>query len=63
MGVDNMKVFLLRGVIDVSFIFYYVDWGKLFIDECFGGYKLIEVEMIKYNMELICFLVLVDKDY
>lgn len=63
MGVDNIKVFLFRGVMDVSFIFYYVDRGKLFIDECFGGYKLIEIEIIKCNMELICFLVLVDEVY
>lgn len=37
-------IFLVYGLIAVSLIFYYVDWGKLVIDECFGGYWLIDVD-------------------
>ena len=62
-GVDNIKVSLPRGATDASLTPYHVDRGKLFIDERFGGHKLIETEIIKRNMELTRFPVPVDEAY
>ncbi|MDJ0515186.1 MAG: metal-dependent phosphohydrolase [Trichodesmium sp. MO_231.B1] len=62
-GVDNMKVSLARGATDASLTPYHVDRGKLFIDERFGGHKLIDAEIIKRNIELTRFPVPADKDH
>ena len=39
------------GITDASLTPYHVDRGKLFIDERFGGHKLICADVIKANIE------------
>lgn len=54
-GIDGVKVCLPPSASDASLTPYHVDRGKLFIDERFGGHKLIDAEIIKYNIELTRF--------
>lgn len=54
-GIDGVKVCLPAGASDASLTPYHVDRGKLFIDERFGGHKLIDAEVIKRNIELTRF--------
>lgn len=64
-GIDGKTVLLSDGCTDASLAPYRVDRGKLFIDERFGGHKLIDVEQIKRNIELTRFPVpemAVDRD-
>lgn len=46
---------LPAGCTDASLTPYHVDRAKLFIDERFGGHKLINAEVIKRNIELTRF--------
>lgn len=62
-GIDDMKVSLPRGATDASLTPYHVDRGKLFIEERFGGHKLIDTEIIKGNIELTRFPVPADEDH
>ncbi|WP_449420774.1 Npun_R2479 family HD domain-containing metalloprotein [Phormidium nigroviride] len=50
-GIGETKVSLPFGATDASLAPYRVDRGKQFIDERFGGHKLIDTEMIKRNIE------------
>ncbi|MBD1922647.1 metal-dependent phosphohydrolase [Microcoleus sp. FACHB-831] len=52
---DGTRVRLSPGSTDASLTPYHVDRGKLFIDERFGGHKLIDAEQIKRNIELTRF--------
>ncbi|MBD2040919.1 Npun_R2479 family HD domain-containing metalloprotein [Microcoleus sp. FACHB-672] len=54
-GKDGKTVVLPDGSTDASLTPYRVDRGKLFVDERFGGHKLIDVEQIKRNIELTRF--------
>ncbi|HIK33273.1 MAG TPA: metal-dependent phosphohydrolase [Oscillatoriales cyanobacterium M59_W2019_021] len=54
-GIDGVKVCLPLSASDASLTPYHVDRGKLFIDERFGGHKLIDAEIIKRNIELTRF--------
>ena len=54
-GKNDQMVSLPAGASDASLIPYHVDRGKLFIDERFGGHKLIDAEVIKSNIELTRF--------
>ncbi|BAY20273.1 hypothetical protein NIES2100_00140 [Calothrix sp. NIES-2100] len=54
-GKNDQMVPLPTGASDASLIPYHVDRGKLFIDERFGGHKLIDAEVIKSNIELTRF--------
>ncbi|MBP5976415.1 metal-dependent phosphohydrolase [Brasilonema sp. CT11] len=54
-GKDGKMIFLRSGASDASLTPYHVDRGKLFIDERFGGHKLIDSEVIKNNIELTRF--------
>jgi hypothetical protein len=54
-GKDGKTVALPEGCTDASLSPYRVDRGKLFVDERFGGHKLIDVEQIKRNIELTRF--------
>ncbi|MBK4732824.1 metal-dependent phosphohydrolase [Oxynema sp. CENA135] len=54
-GMDGTKVSLPIGRTDASLTPYHVDRGKLFIEERFGGHKLIDAEQIKRNIELTRF--------
>ncbi|WP_026731309.1 Npun_R2479 family HD domain-containing metalloprotein [Fischerella sp. PCC 9605] len=54
-GKDNIMISLAPGASDASLTPYHVDRAKLFIDERFGGHKLIDSEVIKSNIELTRF--------
>lgn len=62
-GIDDLKVTLPKGATDASLTPYHVDRGKLFIEERFGGHKLIDAEIIKRNLELTRFPVPKDEDH
>ncbi|MGK7920104.1 MAG: Npun_R2479 family HD domain-containing metalloprotein [Trichodesmium sp.] len=62
-GIDDTKVSLPRGATGASLTPYHVDRGKLFIEERFGGHKLIDAETIKVNIELTRFPVPADEDH
>lgn len=54
-GKDGKLIHLLPGASDASLTPYHVDRAKLFIEERFGGHKLIDTEVIKKNIELTRF--------
>ncbi|MCU0516833.1 MAG: metal-dependent phosphohydrolase [Oscillatoria sp. Prado101] len=54
-GRDGQTVALPEGATDASLTPYRADRAKLFVDERFGGHKLIDVEQIKRNIELTRF--------
>lgn len=54
-GVDGTLAQLPFGATDASLTPYHVDRGKLFVEERFGGHKLIDAETIKQNIELTRF--------
>jgi hypothetical protein len=54
-GKDGEMVDLPSGSSDASLTPYHVDRAKLFVEERFGGHKLINAEQIKHNIELTRF--------
>lgn len=62
-GQNGEMVYLPPGASDASLTAYHVDRAKLFIDERFGGHKLIEAEVIKRNIELTRFPVPIEGDH
>ncbi|NET43602.1 Npun_R2479 family HD domain-containing metalloprotein [Okeania sp. SIO2B3] len=62
-GKGDEMVNLPLGCTDASLTPYHVDRAKLFINERFGGHKLIDVEIIKYNIELTRFPVPKESDH
>jgi hypothetical protein len=60
---DSSMISLAPGASDASLTPYHVDRGKLFIDERFGGHKLIDSEVIKSNIELTRFPVPAAEDH
>ncbi|ARV58839.1 metal-dependent phosphohydrolase [Nostocales cyanobacterium HT-58-2] len=62
-GKDGMMIPLPPGASDASLTPYHVDRAKLFIDERFGGHKLIDSEVIKSNIELTRFPVPAAEDH
>lgn len=62
-GTDGKMVILPAGATDASLTPYHVDRGKLFINERFGGHRLIDAEVIKRNIELTRFPVPKDEDH
>jgi hypothetical protein len=54
-GKEPKMISLTPGASDASLTPYHVDRAKLFIDERFGGHKLIDAEVIKTNIELTRF--------
>ncbi|GET42268.1 Npun_R2479 family HD domain-containing metalloprotein [Microseira wollei] len=62
-GKDGGMVALPPGASDASLTPYHVDRAKLFIEERFGGHKLIDAEAIKRNIELTRFPVPVAEDH
>ncbi len=62
-GKDGKMVGLPPGSTDASLTPYHVDRGKLFIEERFGGHKLIDATVIKRNIELTRFPVPGDQDH
>jgi hypothetical protein len=55
LGKNGEMVHLPPGSSDAALTPYHVDRGKLFIDERFGGHKLIDANIIKRNIELTRF--------
>ncbi|MBW4630482.1 MAG: metal-dependent phosphohydrolase [Iphinoe sp. HA4291-MV1] len=62
-GKDGNMIPLPPGASDASLTPYHVDRAKLFIDERFGGHKLIDSEVIKSNIELTRFPVPAAEDH
>ena len=60
---DGGMVALSPGASDASLTPYHVDRAKLFIDERFGGHKLIDATVIKRNIELTRFPVPAAEDH
>jgi hypothetical protein len=54
---------LTPGASDASLTAYHVDRAKLFIDERFGGHRLIDAEIIKRNIKLTRFPVPAKEDH
>jgi hypothetical protein len=62
-GLDGKTVQLPPGSTDASLTPYHVDRGKLFIEERFGGHKLIDAATIMRNIELTRFPIPLDSDH
>ncbi|MDM9379739.1 metal-dependent phosphohydrolase [Chlorogloeopsis sp. ULAP01] len=62
-GKDSIMIRLAPGASDASLTPYHVDRAKLFINERFGGHKLIDSEVIKSNIELTRFPVPAAEDH
>jgi hypothetical protein len=62
-GQNGKMISLIDGASDASLTPYHVDRAKLFIDERFGGHKLIDAEAIKSNIELTRFPVPAAEDH
>lgn len=54
-GIDDTMAPLSFGSSDAGLTPYHVDRGKLFVEERFGGHKLIDAEVVKRNIELTRF--------
>ncbi len=62
-GKDGGMISLPPGASDASLTPYHVDRAKLFIDERFGGHKLLDTQVIKSNIELTRFPVPAAEDH
>ncbi|WP_089093988.1 Npun_R2479 family HD domain-containing metalloprotein [Nodularia sp. NIES-3585] len=62
-GQDEKMISLHPGASDAALTPYHVDRAKLFIDQRFGGHKLIDAEVIKTNIELTRFPVPMAEDH
>lgn len=62
-GQNGTMISLPPGSSDAGLTPYHVDRAKLFIDERFGGHKLIDAEVIKRNIELTRFPVPTKEDH
>ena len=62
-GKGGDMVYLPPGASDAGLTPHHVDRGKLFIDERFGGHKLIDAELIKRSIELTRFPVPKEGDH
>ncbi|MGA7938197.1 MAG: Npun_R2479 family HD domain-containing metalloprotein, partial [Kovacikia sp.] len=62
-GKNGAMISLPPGSTDAGLTPYHVDRAKLFIEERFGGHKLIDAELIKRNIELTRFPVPAAEDH
>jgi hypothetical protein len=62
-GIDNTMIALSAGATDAALTLYHVDRGQLFIEERFGGHKLLDPSIIKHNIELTRFPVPTAEDH
>lgn len=62
-GVNGGMIALPPGHTDASLTPYHVDRGKLFVEERFGGHKLLDTEVLKNNIELTRFPVPAAEDH
>jgi hypothetical protein len=58
-----MMIELPFGSTDASLSPFHVDRAKLFIDDRFGGHKLIDAQALKRNIELTRFPVPADEEH
>jgi len=54
-GIGEELVELRAGATDAALTPYHVDRGKMFIEERFGGHPLLDIELLKRNIELTRF--------
>ncbi|MEM7725740.1 MAG: Npun_R2479 family HD domain-containing metalloprotein [Cyanobacteria bacterium P01_A01_bin.45] len=62
-GNGSEMISLPEGASDASLTPYHVDRAKMFVEERFGGHKLLDSEVIKTNIELTRFPVPVAEDH
>jgi hypothetical protein len=62
-GIGDTMISLPPGATDASLTPYHVDRGKMFINERFGGHRLIDSITISRNIELTRFPVPADEDH
>ncbi len=62
-GIGDTMISLPPGATDASLTPYHVDRGKMFINERFGGHRLIDSMTISRNIELTRFPVPADEDH
>jgi hypothetical protein len=62
-GIDDATITVPDGSTDAAMTDYHVDRGKLFITERFGNHKIIDIELIKRNIELTRFPVPAQEDH
>jgi hypothetical protein len=62
-GIGKEMISPPAGASDGCMAPYHVDRGKLFVQERFGGHKLIDAEILKENIELTRFPVPADEDH
>jgi len=62
-GVGKEMIRPPAGASDACMAPHHVDRGKLFVEERFGGHKLIDAEVLKQNIELTRFPVPADEDH
>lgn len=62
-GIGKETIATPPGSSDACMAPYHVDRGKLFVQERFGGHKLIDAEALKQNIELTRFPVPSDEDH
>jgi hypothetical protein len=62
-GCGDTLIELPPGASDASLTPYHIDRGKLFVEERFGGHRVIDSELIKRNIELTRFPVPADDDH
>jgi hypothetical protein len=62
-GIDDQTITVPDGSTDAAMTEYHVDRGKLFITERFGNHKIIDIELIKRNIELTRFPVPAQEDH
>lgn len=62
-GIDGEMIFLPPGSTDASLTPYHVDRGKLFFEEHFSDHYLIDIEVVKQNIEMTRFPVPTDEGH
>lgn len=62
-GIGDEMISLPLGSTDATLAPYHVDRGKLFVEECFRNHPLVDVEVIKRNIESTRFPVPTDEEH
>ncbi len=62
-GIDAELIFLPPGSTDASLTPYHVDRGKVFFEEFFSAHYLIDIEVVKQNIEMTRFPVPDDEEH
>ncbi len=62
-GKDDEVIQLPSGATDASLTPYHVDRGKLFVEERFKNHPMVNIDIVKHNIELTRFPVPLDSDH